>query len=119
MDVPQSDVQSDDEVFAKALVRLDTKLLGFVIGVLFAMLIFVVTNWLVLKGGHVNEEGELVVGPHLALLGQFFIGYKVTFLGSIIGSIYGFAVGSIVGAAIAAIYNKLSSLRTFKNVKRA
>jgi hypothetical protein len=108
--------QSDDIVFAKALVRLDTKLLGFVTGFLFALIIFAATNWLVFLGGHVNAEGEVVVGPHLALLGQFFIGYKVTFLGSIIGAIYGFAVGSIVGAGIAGIYNALSSLRKFRDI---
>ena len=45
--------------------------------VLFAMVIFVVTNWLVIQGGHVNAQGEQVVGPHLALLGQFFIGLLI------------------------------------------
>ena len=109
----ENNPQSDDVVFAKALLRLDTKLLGFVIGILFALIVFVATNWLVLMGGHVNDEGELVLGPHLALLGQFFIGYKVTFVGSIIGALYAFAVGSIVGAGIAGIYNTLSSLRKF------
>ena len=111
--------QSDDVAFAKALLRLDTKLLGFVMGFLFAVIVFVVTNWLVIMGGHVNAEGEMVVGPHLALLGQFFIGYKVTFVGSIVGALYAFAVGSIVGAVIAGIYNTLSSLRKFKDVDAA
>ena len=111
--------QSEDIVFAKALVRLDTKLLGFVIGFLFALIVFVATNWLVLLGGHVDANGVVVVGPHLALLGQFFIGYKVTFLGSIIGALYAFAIGSIVGAGIAGIYNTLSSLRKFRDVDAA
>lgn len=107
--------QLDDVAFAKALLRLDAKILGFVIGVLSALVVFVATNWLVLQGGHVNAEGELVLGPHLALLGQFFIGYEVTFVGSIIGALYAFAVGSIVGTGIATIYNTLSSLRRFKD----
>ena len=111
--------QSDDVAFAKALLKFDSKLLGFVIGVLFALIVFAATNWLVLLGGHVNAEGELVVGPHLALLGQFFIGYKVTFVGSIIGALYAFAVGSIVGGGIAGIYNMLSSLRKFKDIGAA
>ena len=109
--------QSDDIVFAKALVRLDTKLLGFVFGILGALIVFAATNWLVLMGGHVDDQGAVVVGPHLALLGQFFIGYKVTFWGSIVGALYGFAVGSIVGAVIAGIYNTLSSLRKFRNIE--
>ena len=104
---------SDELMFARALVRLDSKLLGFVLGILFALIIFVATNWLVLMGGYVDEQGDTVVGPHMALLGNFFIGYKVSFVGSIIGALYGFAVGSIVGAGISVIYNKLSSLRKF------
>jgi len=32
-----------------------------------------------------TERGEYIVGPHLQLLSQFFIGYKVSFWGSIIG----------------------------------
>ena len=99
------------------MLRLDSKLLGFVMGVALALIIFVATNWLVVVGGYVDDHGETVVGPHLALLGQFFIGYKVTFLGSIIGALYGFAVGSIVGRAISGIYNKLSSLRKFPDVE--
>jgi hypothetical protein len=68
-------------------------------------------------GGHVDDQGETVVGPHLSLLGNFFIGYKVTFLGSIVGAFYGFAVGSIIGAVISAIYNKLVLLRTSRDSK--
>ena len=109
--------QTDDIVFAKALVKLDSKLLGFVIGIFLALIVFVATNWLVLMGGHVDAQGQVVVGPHLSLLGQFFIGYKVTFVGSIIGALYAFAIGSIVGAAIAGIYNALSSLRKFEDVE--
>ena len=81
-------------------------------GVALALIIFVATNWLVVVGGYVDDHGETVVGPHLALLGNFFIGYRVTFLGSIVGAFYGFAVGSIIGAAIGTIYNKLVMLRT-------
>jgi hypothetical protein len=102
---------SEDQKFARALLRLDTKLLGVVMGLVLALVVFVATLWLVIMGGHVDNHGEVVVGPHLALLGNFFIGYKITFLGSFIGALYGFALGSIVGAAIGHIYNKLSLLR--------
>jgi hypothetical protein len=67
--------------------------------------IFVATNWLVIKGGD-------VVGPHMALLGQFFIGYQVTFLGSFVGLIYGFIAGFVLGYVVAALYNWLVSLRS-------
>ena len=98
-------------MLARALLRLDSKLLSLVVGVVLALTIFVATNWLVVMGGYVDDQGETVVGPHLALLGKFFIGYKVTFLGSLVGAFYGFAVGSIIGAAISHIYNKLATLR--------
>ena len=42
-----------------------------------ALGLFIATNWLVIKGGE-------RVGPHLQLLSQYFIGYRVTFLGSFI-----------------------------------
>lgn len=63
-----------------------------------------VTNWLVIKGGP-------VVGPHLTLLGQFFLGYRVTFVGSLIGFAYAFVVGFVGGFAVAWIYNRLLDLR--------
>jgi hypothetical protein len=102
---------SEDQEFTRALLRLDTKLLGVVMGLVVALVVFVATLWLVIMGGHVDSQGEIVVGPHLALLGYFFIGYRITFLGSFIGALYGFALGSIVGAVIGHIYNRLSLLR--------
>jgi hypothetical protein len=110
---------SEELEFARALLRLDIKLLGFVMGVALALIVFVATLWLVVMGGHVDDQGETVVGPHLALLGNFFIGYKVTFLGSFVGAFYGFAVGSIIGAAIGTIYNKLSTLRTSRDLEES
>ena len=107
-----ADGPSNEEVqLAKALLRLNSKMLGLLLGVLFGLVIFVATNWLVLKGGHINDQGEYVVGPNLQLLSQFFIGYRVSFFGSIIGFFYGFAFGTIVGSAIGLIYNKITDLR--------
>ena len=96
---------------SKALMRLDAKILGLVLGVVLGLAIFVMTNWVVLAGGHIDQHGARVVGPNLALLGQFFIGYRVSFVGSLIGFAYGFALGTITGSAISGLYNWLSSLR--------
>ena len=109
--------ESEEQKLTRALLRLDTKLLGFVMGITLAMIVFVATLWLVIMGGHVDDKGEIVVGPHLALLGNFFIGYKVTVLGSFIGALYGFAVGSIIGTAIGHIYNKVSIVRMSTDFK--
>jgi hypothetical protein len=94
-----------------ALLKLNVSAIGLTVGVVFGLGVFIVTNWLVLAGGHVDESGQRVVGPNLALLGQFFIGYRVSFIGSLIGFAYGFAFGTLTGSVIGFVYNKLSSLR--------
>jgi hypothetical protein len=96
-----------DQLF-RATARLNSKVLGLVLGILFALLIFVATNWLLIKGGPVDKFGNQIVGPHLQLLGQFFIGYKVSFLGSLIGAAWGFVLGTISGSLIAWVYNRVA-----------
>jgi hypothetical protein len=87
------------------VVRLNAVIVGLVTGLMAGLAVFVATNWLILKGGR-------VVGPHLALLGQFFIGYRVTFVGSLIGFVWAFVVGFLVGAAVVCIYNRVADLRS-------
>ena len=93
-----------ERVILTRLVRLNAKVHGLVTGLVAGLLIFIATNWLVLKGGR-------LVGPHLGLLGQFFIGYRVTFLGSIIGFAYAFVCCFIAGYAVAWVYNRIVDLR--------
>ena len=93
-------MERDEHLFQQSVLRLNSHVLGFVIGVIAALVIFVATNWLVLKGGE-------RVGPHLALLGQYFIGYRVTFLGSLIGALYAFVCGYLAGALVGWIYNRV------------
>ena len=92
----------------RATARLNSKVLGLVLGILFALVVFVATNWLLLKGGPVDKHGNQIIGPHLQLLGQFFIGYKVSFVGSLIGAAWGFVLGTISGSVIAWIYNRVA-----------
>jgi hypothetical protein len=103
--------EKDEEKLFKGILRLDAQIIGLVLGLLMGLAIFIATNWLVMKGGHLTPRGEYVVGPHLQLLSQFFIGYKVSFLGSIIGFFYGFAIGTLSGATIGWIYNKIVDFR--------
>ncbi len=103
--------QSEEEKLYKAIVVLNSKMLGLVLGILLGLIIFIATNWLLLKGGYRTPDGRYVVGPHLKLLSQFFIGYRVSFLGSIIGFLYGFAVGTLGGATVGWIYNKIADFR--------
>jgi hypothetical protein len=95
---------TDVEKLFSGVLRLNAKILGLALGLLFGLAIFIATNWLVLKGGE-------PIGPHLQLLSQYFIGYRVSFLGSFIGFAYGFALGTLAGALLAWIYNKIVAFR--------
>jgi len=86
------------------ILRLDAAAQAVSTGVLAGLAIFVATNWLVLKGGP-------VVGPNLALLAQFCPGYRVTFLGSLIGFGYGFVYGAAAGFAVSRLYNRFVESR--------
>ena len=94
-----------EELVLTRSIRLNAVVQGLVTGVLGGLAIFVATNWLILKGGPIGPEGEQIIGPHLSLLRQFFFGYRVTFLGSLIGFAYGFGLGFVIGYSVARIYN--------------
>jgi len=96
-----------EKIILTRLVRLNAKIHGLVTGIVLGLGLFIATNWLVLKGGK-------SVGRHLSLLGQFFIGYRVSFLGSFIGFFYGFICGFTVGYSIAWMYNWIADLRNRK-----
>ncbi len=102
---------SNGEKLFNSIVRFNSKIMGLVLGILLGLTMFIATNWLLIKGGQYDEGGEYVIGPHLQLLSQYFIGYKVTFWGSVIGFIYGFGVGTLFGAAVGKVYNKIVDLR--------
>ena len=102
-DMKHTPAPPEEKLFS-GLLLLNAKVVGLALGVIFGLGIFVATNWLVIKGGN-------RVGPHLILLSQYFIGYRVTFLGSLIGAVYGFALGTICGALIGWIYNKIAAFR--------
>jgi NhaP-type Na+/H+ or K+/H+ antiporter len=94
------DEKALEKVVLTRLLRLNATVQGVVTGIIVGLVIFIATNWLLIKA----EEGE-VVGPHLSLLGQFFIGYDVSFVGSLIGFAYGFLSGFLIGYFLARIYN--------------
>ncbi len=102
---------SEEDLLAQGLLRFKSKAMGLVLGLVLGLGMFIATNWLVLKGGHYTADGEYIIGPNLQLLSQFFIGYEVSFAGSIIGFFYGFALGTIIGSGIGWIYNRLVDLR--------
>lgn len=102
---PRDPVKRLEDVILTRILHLNALVQGLVTGLLGGLAIFVATNLLILKGGP-------VVGPHLALLGQFFIGYRVTFLGSLIGFAYGFATGFCLGYLMATVYDRMVARRS-------
>jgi hypothetical protein len=82
----------DEQAIHDMMLRLNSKAWGIAL--------FVATNFLVLKGGD-------PVGPHLSLLGIYFPGYRVTFLGSLIGFVYAFVIGYGLGRLIGTVYNRM------------
>jgi hypothetical protein len=91
----------EEEVITRVVIRMHATLTGVVLGLLCGLGLFVATIWLVLKGGPHP-------GPHLMLLGQYFPGYSVTFLGSLIGFFYAFVIGFITGAFLGFLYNRFA-----------
>ena len=88
----------------QGVLRLHVKIMALSIGLLGGAVLFIATNWLVIKGGE-------PVGPHLQLLSQYFPGYRVSFFGSLIGFGYGFATGAVSGMLIGWLYNRITELR--------
>ncbi len=108
--MPERD-KTVDQVVLTRLIRMNATIQGVVVGTIAGLGLFVATNWLVIKGGP-------VVGPHLSLLNQVFIGYSVTFVGSFIGLAYGFVFGFGVGYFIAWTYNRAADWRESTRARR-
>jgi hypothetical protein len=92
-----------DEV-QRTIIRIHANVLTLVGALTGGVGLFLMTVWLLLKGG-------AQVGPHLQLLGQYFIGYSVTWTGSLVGFSYGALVGGIIGWTVGMIYNRVVDFR--------
>jgi hypothetical protein len=86
------------ELLAVALARLDRLALGLAIGLVAGTAIALSTVILLLKGGK-------LIGPHLALLGQYIPGYEVSWRGAITGGAGGFLAGFVGGWTTAFLQN--------------
>jgi len=99
-------VNSKPEQIERAVIVLNGTLLGILLGVLLGGLLFLATNCLILKGSR-------HLGARLALLCVFFPGYRVTFVGSIVGFFYMFLLGCILGVAIGLVYNRIAKTSAY------
>jgi len=83
---------------SRAVARIHAGVLAVVCAALGGGGLFVMTLWLVIRGG-------LRVGEHLGLLSWYFPGYSVTWRGAFVGLFWGAFVGGAVGWIIGEIYN--------------
>jgi hypothetical protein len=97
---------NDDERIevSRAVARIHAGVLALVCAILGGGGLFVMTVWLLIKGGP-------RVGEHLNLLGQYFYGYSVTWLGSFVGLVWGMVAGGLVGWTIGQVYNLVVWIR--------
>ena len=108
MTAREDDDREIERLVETRLLRVNALSFGIVAGLVAGLGLFVATNWLVLKGG---AQGGHEVGPHLSLLAQYFIGYSVTFAGSLVGFVWAFACGLAVGYLGSRLYNAVAHLR--------
>jgi len=96
-----------DEAIIKAFARIDKLGFATAIGTVSGLGFFLATLWLIIKGGD-------VVGPNMALLGQFFLGYTVTVQGAVMGFLYGFTWGFLLGWLFAYLRNLLIAFYLYR-----
>ena len=94
----------DREEISRSVAHIQTEVLAIVCALLGGIGLFLLTAWLLIKGGQ-------NVGSHLQLLGNYFPGYAVTWAGSLLGLFYGALVGGTAGWVVGAIYNKVVAFR--------
>lgn len=90
---------NDEQAIRRAVRKLNARAWGVAGGLVLGLGLFLATNILVIKGGQ-------NVGAHLGLLRNYFPGYSVTFVGSLIGFVYTFVLGYGLGRAVGSMYNR-------------
>lgn len=92
------------EEVSRAVARIKAGILAILFALLGGGGLFLMTIWLVIKGGP-------LVGEHLQLLRHYFPGYHVTYGGAFVGLFYGALVGGAVGWTIGIVYNRIVGIR--------
>ncbi len=96
-------IQAEREV-TRAVARLQAGILALVFGAIGGLALFIMTIWLVIRGGP-------RVGEHLSLLRHYFPGYSVSWPGAFVGLFWGVLAGALIGWAIGWIYNRVVGVR--------
>ncbi|MBI4427960.1 MAG: hypothetical protein HY562_02460 [Ignavibacteriales bacterium] len=79
--------------------RFNLKALGFSAGIVWGLIVFLLTNISLLRG----SEGE-----HLSRLATFYVGYSFSFVGSLVGLVWGFVTMFLVAWLAGWLYNRFA-----------
>jgi hypothetical protein len=92
-----------EEALAEIFAKYDAVALGSAVGSVAGILALLATAMLLIKGGN-------VVGPNLSLLGNYFLGYEVSWAGALLGlveaGIGGFGFGWVLASMINAVIGR-------------
>ena len=107
--VSESIEESEDKVIEIAFAKIDPLAFGVAVGVVSGLGIFMASAILLLRSGP-------VVGPTLSLLGNYLLGFEVTWAGAVVGLFEGGMFGFAVGALAAGLRN--SALKVYAKIVR-
>lgn len=99
-DAAPAPAEEVEALLERAVARLRAGVMAVVFALVAGTGLFLATAWLLVRGGD-------PVGPHLALLGQFFPGYTVSWPGAFVGFAWAALAGAAVGGAVGWIYNRM------------
>ena len=79
--------------------KLDVKAFALACAIIGGLAMFALAWWLILQRGMTGEA---------TIIGEVYIGFNLSVMGSMIGFVYGFIDGLIGGGIFAWLYNKLA-----------
>ena len=77
---------------------MNVKAFAVAAGILWGFLLFALTLLEAARG----------LGRTLSVMSHLYVGYSVTYLGSVVGLVYGFVSGALIGAAFCWLYNRFA-----------
>ena len=98
-------VRGRPELLPHAFAPLHKRALGVAVGCVAGLGFFVVTAFHVVLNP--------AVAPPLALLGQYFYGYEVSWWGALVGLFWGFFTGFVAGWFVAFVRNLVTAIKIF------
>ncbi len=92
------------EVLRKSVIRLRSRVMALVCGLVGGVGMLLVTVWHLL-----HSQGR--PAPDIGLLDNYFPGYEVSWAGALLGSIYGAVAGAMIGWTVSWVYNIVAMRR--------